>query len=669
VITYTLRIAGLIDSGGSEIIWSSNASASPSGTVVGCIAGDITLSGSALRPVDAIASSGGVQVPMVYSPALAPLLRTDLAWPGSGNSPPRLALVVQEADTTIELDTAGLPNGYIWVGGEVMQITGSVGTTYTVTRGIGLTSARPHYWSGSDPAPIVLSRQPTHVGARAIISEWNGSTQTAVYYGAVEGITSAGSTVTVSLTSTLGALRSRPAAPQMVVKNAIPASRLGIDTDTLRLINFEWWRDVALYDYARLWFGDSWVVVAVNAVAGTDFRAAEAGSAILQWGVKGTPYPRTLAPAGLDQTTLSPSDIEPLFSCPADEPSVILQQIATASWPPGQAGGLESSDIGDVSALDQAFGIGILSPPYVASGVTDWWPLPGDGRGSVADSIAVGLCASLGCALTTDRLGRLLVIDWTRVLGEGIVINVEDLRSPATQIQTAPGLRSLTWKYEAGTGTDTVRVNSDYASQVTGGGSTVERSPGWCVEFAPAAFSRLVTVLAIWQYPAPIAPLEVAKSAGLSPGDVVSLTVPTIVGRDGLRGIVAMDGVVLAVTRTLQRLVDSVTVALTGYTATPRLGLWSPSGVVVGVSGDTLTILMDNLESAEDWFTAGTLCQLVSDTGAIIEQITVDTASGNDITFNPITATPVVGDRVVYAAGDVAEEAGSAYWSRGFEYV
>lgn len=667
MITYTLRIAGLIDSGGSEIIWSSNASASPSGTVVGCIAGDITLSGSALRPVDAIASSGGVQVPMVYSPALAPLLRTDLAWPGSGNSPPRLALVVTEAATTIELDTAGLPNGYIWVGGEVMQITGATGTTYTVTRGIGLTSARPHYWSGSDPAPIVLSRQPTHVGARAIISEWNGSTQTAVYYGAVEGITSAGSTVTVALTSTLGALRSRPAAPQMVLRGDIPTARLSVNTATFRLIGLLWWTDVALYDYARLRFGDAWIVVAVTSVAGTNYRRADAN--ILQWGSKGTPYPRTFAPEGLTGGGLSPSDIEPLFSCPINEPSAIMEVIATAAWPPGQAGGLESSDIGDLSALDQAFGVGTLSPPYVASGVTDWWPLPSDGRGSVADSIAVGLCASLGCALTTDRLGRLLVIDWTRVLGEGTIINAEDLRSPATQIQTAPGLRSLVWKYEAGTGTDTVRVNSDYASQVTGGGSTVERSPGWCVEFAPAAFLRLVTTLAIWQYPAPIAPLEVAKSAGLSPGDVVSLNVPTIVGRDGLRGIVAMDGVVLAVTRTLQRLVDSVTVALTGYTATPRLGLWSPSGVVVGIAGDTLTILMDNLELASDWFTAGALCQLVNDTGFIIEQITVDTASGNDITFNPITATPVIGDRVVYAAGDVREEAGSAYWSRGFEYV
>lgn len=667
MITYTLRIAGLIDSGGSEIIWSSNASASPSGTVVGCIAGDITLSGSALRPVDAIASSGGVQVPMVYSPALAPLLRTDLAWPGSGNSPPRLALVVTEAATSITLDTAGLPNGYIWVGGEVMQITGSVGTTYTVTRGIGLTSARPHYWSGSDPAPIVLSRQPTHVGARAIISEWNGSTQTAVYYGAVEGITSAGSTVTVSLTSTLGALRSRPAVPQMVVRGDIPTARLSVNPATFRLIGLLWWIDVALYDYARLRFGDAWIVVAVTSVAGTNYRRADAN--ILQWGSKGTPYPRTFAPEGLTGGDLSPSDIEPLFSCPINEPSAIMEVIAKAAWPPGQAGGLEDADIGDLSALDQAFGVGTLSPPYVASGVTDWWPLPSDGRGSVADSIAVGLCASLGCALTTDRLGRLEVIDWTRVLGEGIVINADDLRSPATQIQTAPGLRSLIWKYEVGTGTDTVRVNSDYASQVTGGGSTVERSPGWCVEFAPAAFSRLVTVLAIWQYPAPIAPLEVAKSAGLSPGDVVSLTVPTIVGRDGLRGIVAMDGVVLAVTRTLQRLVDSVTVALTGYTATPSLGLWSPSGVVVGIAGDTLTILMDNLESASDWFTAGALCQLVSDTGLIIEQITVASAAGNAITFNPITATPVVGDRVVYAAGDVREEAGSAYWSRGFEYV
>jgi hypothetical protein len=574
---------------------------------------------------------------------------------------------VQEADTTIELDTAGLPNGYIWVGGEVMQITGSVGTTYTVTRGIGLTSARPHYWSGSDPAPIVLSRQPTHVGARAIISEWNGSTQTAVYYGAVEGITSAGSTVTVSLTSTLGALRSRPAAPQMVVRGNIPTARLSVNTATFRLIGLLWWTDVALYDYARLRFGDAWIVVAVTSVAGTNYRRADAD--ILQWGSKGTPYPRTFAPEGLTGGGLSPSDIEPLFSCPINEPSAIMEVIAKAAWPPGQAGGLEDTDIGDLSALDQAFGVGTLSPPYVASGVTDWWPLPGDGRGSVADSIAVGLCASLGCALTTDRLGRLLVIDWTRVLGEGTIINAEDLRSPATQIQTAPGLRSLVWKYEAGTGTDTVRVNSDYASQVTGGGSTVERSPGWCVEFAPAAFLRLVTTLAIWQYPAPIAPLEVAKSAGLSPGDVVSLNVPTIVGRDGLRGIVAMDGVVLAVTRTLQRLVDSVTVALTGYTATPRLGLWSPSGVVVGIAGDTLTILMDNLDLASDWFTAGALCQLVNDTGFIIEQITVDTASGNDITFNPITATPVIGDRVVYAAGDVREEAGSAYWSRGFEYV
>lgn len=666
-ITYALRIAGLIDSGGSEILWTSNASASPSGTVVGCIAGDITISGSQLRPVDAIASSGGVQVPMVYSAALAPLLRTDLAWPGGGNAPPRLTAVVDEADTTIELDTAGIPNGFIWIGGEVMEITGASGTTYTVTRGIGLTTARAHYWYYPDPAPIVLSRQPTHVGARAILTEWDGSSSTVVFYGAVESIGSAGSTVTVSLTSTLGALRSRPSAVQMVTRVDIAVSSLSVDDATFQLIGLLWWADSAPYDYARIWFGDSWIVCAVTGVTGTNYRRA--GGAVLQWGKGKTPYPRSQTPEGLTGVGMSPSDVEPLFSCPADEPSTILLQIATAAWPPGQAGGLDTTDVGDVSALDRAFGVGILSPPYVASGVTDWWPMPAEGRGSVAESIAAGICAPLGCALTTDRIGRLMVIDWTRVLGGDTVVIADDLRSPATQVQTAAAVRSIQWRYAVGGITDSVRVNSDYASQVTGGGATIERSPGWCVEFAPAALARLITLLTIWQYPVPIVPLDVATSSELAPGDVLILSVPTIVNRDGLRGIVTMDAVVIGVTRTLQRPVDSVTVALTGYTATPGLGLWSPSGIVAAVSGATLTLTMDNLEAAADWFPAGTLCQLVDADGAIIEQIEVDTATGNDITFVAIVGTPSLGDRVILAAGDVAEQAGSAYWSRGFDYV
>ena len=453
----------------------------------------------------------------------------------------------------------------------------------------------------------------------------------------------------------------------MVTRESVAQSSLSVNTRTFRVIGLLWWADVAPYDYARIWFGDSWIVCSVSGVTGTNYRRA--GNDVLQWGKSKTPYARSQPPDGLTGVGLSPSDIEPLFSVPAAEPATILQLIATASWPPGQAGGLEGSDLASLLALNRAFGVGILSPPYVASGVTDWWPMPAEGRGSVAEAMAAGICAPLGCALTTDRTGRLTVIDWTRVLGGSDVITGDELRAPATQLQTAAALRSITWKYTEGGVTDTVRVNSDYASQVTGGGTSIERSPGWCVEFAPAALSRLITLLTIWQYPAPIIPLEVATSVEVDTGDIRRVTVPTIVGRDGLRGIVAMDAVVLSVTRTLQRPVDSVTVALTGYTATPTLGLWSPSGIVAGISGTTLTLTMDNLDAAADWFGPGTLCQLVSADGAIIEQLVVDTAVANDITFVTIVATPVLGDRIILAAGDVAEQTGSAYWSRGFDYV
>lgn len=666
-VTYTLRIAGLIDGSGAEVIWSSNAAASPSGTVVGCIAGDITITGAGLRPVEPLASSGGLSIPMVYSAALAPLLRTDLAWPGGGLQPPRLALPVAEADTTITLDTIGLANGYIWIGGEVMQITGAASNVYTVTRGIGLTAAREHVWFSTDPAPIVLSRQPTHKGARAVVAVWNGSFYDTVYIGAVEGITSAGSTVTVSLTSSLGALRSRAATAHMVLRQDIPATEATIDVNAFRVTSLLWWRDVGTYSYARVWFGDAWIVCPVNSVPGTTFRATEGD--VLQWGVKDVPYPRTIPPSELMSSDIVPTDIEPLFSCLADEPSIILQQLATGSWPPGQAGGLDVSDIGDVTALDAAFGQGILLPPFAANGTVDWWPLPGEGKGTVADFIAAGLCAPLGCALTADRIGRLRVVDWGRVLGGTEPITVDDMRTPTDRLQSAEPLRSLIWRFSSGPITDSVRVNSDYASLVMGGGTTVERTPGWCVEFAPAAFDRLSSLLAIWQYPVPLAPMELARGTALQPGDVLTLSVPTLIGRDGLRGIVGMDALVISVGGTLQRPVDSVTVALTGYTITPGIGFWSASGVVVGIAGDTLTLLMDNLDTASDFFPAGTLCQLVSADGAIIEQLVVDTAAANDITFVAIVATPVIGDRIILAAGDVAEFAGSAYWSRGFQYV
>ena len=665
-ITVCMRIAGVVDSSGDEIIFSSRPSDSPSGTVVGGISSDIRLNGGRISPMQSLASSGGTTVSMVYSPSMAPLLRRDLEWPGSGLEPPRVASSYQPGDTTIELNTSGLPNGLIWIAGEVMEITGSSGALYTVTRAVGsLGVARSVQFSFNEQGPIVLSRQPTMQGARVRITTWDGSSETTQFRGYVNAVSVAASTVTVDIGSCVAGLRLRTASRWTYGSDIAPAQPITVSPGTLTVTSIVTLAE-PLSDYVRLWFGDSWVVVTISVVSG---QYGETGTEILQWGQGSVPFPLDNPP---DELANEPqlSSVEPIFSIAVNPPSVIASAVMQAQEPTGGAGGLDADDIGDLSALDRAFGAGNLTPAYAVS-TGDWWPLPSDAS-DMATFLAEQLAAPLSCAIASDSVGRIIALDWARAVGSSFTVDPADLFAPATVINETQGVRLIDWSYKSGQGTDRVMLQSDYNTQVAAGGRTVKASPGWFIEFAGELIERLRTVLTIWQYPAPTTTLELASSSSvaLDPGDVFRLSVPTIIGRDGLRGIVNVDGVVLESGRVVQSPTRSVTVALTGYTAALEYVLWAQSGVVAGVAGSVLTIVMDNLDAAEDWFPVSTEVQLLDENGVIRDTgLTVSAASLNDITVTGLTVTPVASDRLVLADGTVAEYPLAAYLSRGQNYV
>ena len=419
-------------------------------------------------------------------------------------------------------------------------------------------------------------------------------------------------------------------------------------------------------EYVRMWVGDAWYVQRGASAGGLTRLDPE----ILQWGRGSVPYPIDSPPRELvtEDGSVDVSLFEVLPSFPAGPPATIAASMMQAQFPEGAAGGLAASDIGDLSALNDAWGAGNLSVPLgVATG--DWWPLPQTGR-TVAEWVAAAIFAPLSCAMTTDALGRITAVDWARAIGTDETITPPDLYAPAVDLSESQPLRAITWKYQAGEGTTTIQLQSDYARQVSQGGESIEVSPGWALDVAPLIVDRLRAMLTVWQYPAPITTLSLGagEATAVNPGDLFRLTVGTIIGRDGLRGITSVDAVVLETARTLAEPTRSVTVALTGYTAAVNYGLWSPSGVIAAVVGAVLTITMDNLELAADWFTAGLGVQILDPDGAILETgIVVASATGNDVTVTGMTITPTLGDRLVYEAAGARPLI--AYFGEGFTYV
>jgi hypothetical protein len=404
----------------------------------------------------------------------------------------------------------------------------------------------------------------------------------------------------------------------------------------------------------------------------------------LQWGKGATAYPLNSPPKELaeatsdwlDSSALVPTRIESLWTTTQDTPSNVLQALLTADWPPGQVAGMDPSDVGNLTALDAAYGVGNLIPPYSDDPGALWWP--GGNKGSVmlSDAIAQNLMAPMLCALTADGFGRIMAIDWLRCLGNTqTVLEAELMRGLGAVGDTQP-VRIVRWEQTELGGQQVLNFQSDLVSQVVGGGREIAVKPGWVQNAAGWMYDRLAAALQIYQLSVPTITIQMtlAKAAaiGLEPGLVLGLTCTTLWNRQGLRGVVDMDGMVIGISRRLHAeagTVDAV-LALTGYTVQVNQGKWGPSATVISETGGTITMTMDNGDDVDQWFTTGDAVALAVPAGLVIDgSITVTSSNATSITVSGLSVSVAPGDRIEVATYSVAQYADTAYLGEGFDYV
>ena len=684
ITQYTVRIANYIDGSGAEYAWTTstgtrrNLGTSP------------TIAGAQLGILDPIASSGGMVWELVGPPAeLQPLTRRDLELPLGATAPVRLAEFCDNATTSIVLDTAGLTTPqYVFVGGETMRLDSESGFgVYDVTRAIGsLGVARTHQWlEESQPQPLVLAKPSNPLGMRVSVEDQNASV---VYRGVLRSVSRTDHGCALDIVSMVGWLRERRQSPVDGRPTRSTYESMGINAAERTMAYPYSYYDSWAPSRARIWVGEVWIVVETdtpvlfgNEIYDISFPSP---ARILQWGKGETAYPlnnppKELAEATsdwLDSSALIPTRIESLWTTPQDTPSNVLQALLTADWPPGQVAGMDPADVGNLSVLDAAYGVGNMVPPYSDDPGALWWPGGSKGTVMLADAIAGNFMAPMLCALTADAFGRIMAIDWLRCLGNTEdVLQVELMRGLGAVGDTQP-VRIVRWTQTELGGTQVLNFQSDLVSQVVGGGREIAVKPGWLQDAAGWMYDRLAAALQIYQLSVPTVTITMtlAKSTAinLEPGLVLGLTCSTVWNRQGLRGVVDMDGMVIGVSRRLGAeagTVDAV-LALTGYTVQVNQGKWGPSATVVSAVGSTITMTMDNGDDVDEWFTAGDAVALTDPTGLVLDgSITVTSSNATSITVSGLSVTPAAGDRIEVATYSVAQYADTAYLGEGFDYV
>jgi hypothetical protein len=689
ITQYTVRIANYLDGSGNEYAWTTSTGARRN------LGTSPMITGAQLGILDPIASSGGMVWELTGPPAeLQPLTRRDLELPLGATAPVRLKEFCDNSSTSLVLDTAGLTTPqYVFVGGETMLINNEPSPgIYDVTRGIGsLGVARTHQWlEESQPQPLVLAKPSNPVGMRVSVEDQNANV---VYRGVLRSVSRTDHGCALDIVSMVGWLRERRQSPvDARPSNANGYGSLGINV-TERVVQYPYtFFDSWAPQRVRIWMGEVWVVVQNDTpvLFGNEiyeFAIGNAGSAtpVLQWGKGATAYPLNSPPKELadksglefyDPAALVPTRVESLWTHPQDTPSNVLQALLTADWPPGQVAGMDPSDVGDLTVLDDAYGVGNLIPPYSDDPGALWWA--GGNKGSVmlSDAIAQNLMAPMLCALTADGFGRIMAIDWLRCLGNTqTVLEAELMRGLGAVGDTQP-VRIVRWEQTELGGQQVLNFQSDLVSQVVGGGREIAVKPGWVQNAAGWMYDRLAAVLQVYQLSVPTITIQVTKAKalaiGLEPGLVLGLTCSTLWNRQGLRGVVDMDGIVLSVSRRLHAeagTVDAV-LALTGYTVQVNQGKWGPSATVVSFAGSTITMTMDNGDDVDDWFTTGDAVALTDPTGLVLDgSITVTSSNATSITVSGLGVTPAPDDRIEVATYSVAQYADTAYLGEGFDYV
>jgi hypothetical protein len=682
ITQYTVRIANYIDGSGNEYAWTTSTGTRRN------LGSSPMIAGAQLGILEPIASSGGMVWELIGPPAeLQPLTRRDLDLPAGATAPVRLIEFCTNTDTSIVLDTAGLTTPqYVFIGGETMRLDSETSPgVYAVTRAIGsLGVARTHQWVYlTQPQPLVLARPSNPVGMRVSVED---QTTSLVYQGVLRSVSRTDHGCALDIVSMVGWLRERrqaPVDPQPF--NALGINHIQMNTDERRVTYTFPVLDSWAPQRARIWFGDAWIVCPVAntfLLPTNDQYTWDVGEdqPIVQWGKGETAYPlnsppKELVDAAADPTTV-PTRVESLWTCPQDTPSNVLQYLLTADWPPGQVAGMDPSDVGNLMALDAAYGVGNMVPPYSNDPNALWWPGGSKGTVMLADAISKNLMAPMLCALTADAFGRIMVIDWLRCLGAvDNIVEAELMRGLGAVADTQP-VRIVRWEQSELGGEQVLNFQSDLVSQVVGGGREIAVKPGWIQNAAGWMYDRLAAALQIYQLSVPTVTITMtlgkAISLSLEPGQVLALTCSTVWNRQGLRGVIDMDGIVIGISRRLGAeagTVDAV-LALTGYSVQANVGKWGPSATVVSVVGSTITMTMDNGDDVDQWFTNGDAVALTDAAGLVLDgTITVTASNATSITVSGLGVTPAPGDRIEAATYSVLPYPDTAYFGEGFDYV
>ena len=643
-------------------------------------------------------ANGGLSLQLQYGEGGSVLLNRQ--WSpivDASGAPVRIAtdvvvgLPVETTDTTIPLTAqpSGLSSGdLIWIGGEVVAYQSWSSPSITVTRAQLGTDTRVYPYTPPQGL-LLLDAPPSPIGARCTLSRVDvdassSASEEVVYRGVIVGVGEGGGEILLQVASQMQRVRDAEwremecfalaGGPVSVVDGPLGWS---YDGPVLAWITPSVYGVAAsdigglAYAYARVWSGDAWCVVTITDtfINGRDV-SLDLGQ-IVQVGRGTVAYPLDQAP-DVWGDAVTPDRVQVLRTYSA-KPQIgtLLESILTASAPLGYAVGLDASEVDSdgLSRITNALSGAGLSVPHSVLGSSIYWLPPLDG-GTLLDILEPELTAA-GCAIVADSQGRISAIDWADALRAETALTVTDLRAPAVGWADSwtSALRSMSVTAEGSGGDTTEIVRSGIASSIGGSGITIGETTVMLAPHLDVLRLRAISMVSIWELSCPSLTVSVARSLGVEVGDTLSVTVPTLVGPDGTRGVTNQTALVTEVTRHYTEGYDEAVIVLTSWGRTITSGVYAPSATVVSESGGVVTVEANDYtvspasDAAE--FVVGDRVILCDETGAR-QDTTSPIASVTAIGTNTLTvtfsgATPSAGDVIVLADYDTAARTDAAW--------
>ena len=631
----------------------------------------------------ATGSDSGVEVSLVYGPDVLPLLdRTVSPVVDASGAPVRVSVAAGLGGTlTTTAPPVGLaPGDYIAIGGEVVEFVSAVGPTLTVLRGA----------LGTVPAPmpaglVLLDRPATVIGCRVVISrvDYGGTVESVIYRGRIQSLTVDGGNVRLSIGSTWSSLRSRqyvvpsvdaPSSSTVAVERGAAGPVLATAGDDTPLD-----LDLGPIGETGLSSGYIWLTSGDLAIL-TESVFAAGGSGRQVIVPNGAPVlqvydgDRMLAieevearigePVAVDSAAMADVLAGPLA------PSAIVSAILTGVG--ARRAGLDASEVGDLSPLDSALGVGLFASPLL-SAVGPFVVLPFRESSRLLD-IFGEIFDPIGVVILPDSQGRICIVDPVEASLVPIAVKGADLRSPLLgwSVDESSALRAVevAAPFE---GVDyTIRVVSDVASQLYAGGVELDLDAGIWAPVADSLRIRWRSVVTWLQRGVPVMAAEVERETPLDVGDLVLVDVDTVPDGSGVRGVSSLLCSVLERGEDTRTGSQSVRLLALGHGLDLRLGAWAPSADVVGYAAGVATVgtAYTGTDDAAP-FSVGQAVYLLDVNGTRID---TDAPPATIASVGPLslgvvfaTATPSPSDVIVLAQWDEVAIRDVYAWQAGID--